>query len=312
MSCKKFCSLPVAVLAFVVLAFSLAPSGAGESSSETIRIGMVQSFFHDVPKSLVEWLPLPFSKLMKDHTGLDGKLMIGGDYYHVAKQLSENKVQLGVFHGFEFAWAQSKFPEIEPLMIAIYKHRGLHANLVVLKDSPAKSIADLKGKDIAMPLNSKGHCRLFLDRSCESCGQSDPKTFFKQITRPHSVFAALDDLVDEKISAAVVDSEFLESYKDLKPGNFEWIKVLAKSESFPSGVLAVRKKGMDEATLARVRDGMTRANQTVTGRDLMLMFKISSFEAPPSHYPQTIANILKVYPAPEPGEVKRASNKSTE
>lgn len=308
MPTKKFSFLLVSAWAITCLGWALARSRASDAAVAPIQIGMVRTFFHDVPQSLVDWLPLPFSKLMKDHTGLDGKLVIGGDYYHVGKLLDEKKVQLGVFHGFEFAWAQSRFPELEPLMIAIYKHRGLRANLVVLKDNPAKGFNDLKGKNVALPMNSKGHCRLFLERSCQSCGQTDPKAFFHQLARPASVFAALDDLVDEKIHAAVVDGEFLESYKDLKPGNFEWLKVVATSEVFPSGVLACRKGGLDEATAARVRDGMIRAKESVTGRDLMLMFKISAFERPPSHYPQTLSDIIKTYPAPEPVAVKKMGN----
>ena len=295
---KRMSVLALAAWTVVLLTWALAPVRAVEPG-QPIKIGMVQSFFLDVSKPIIDWLPTPFAQLMKDHTGLEGKLVIGGDYHHVAKMLVEKKVDLGVFHGFEFAWAQSKFPELRPVMIAIYKHHGLRANLVVRDDCPAKSLQELKGKDLALPLNSKGHCRLFLDRSCETCGGGSPKAFFHDVTRSANVRAALDDVVSGTVHAAIVDGEFLESYADLKPGCYARLKVLIKSELFPSGVLACRQGTLDEATLARFRDGMTQAHKFIVGRDLMLMFKIGAFEPPPSNYGQMLTDILRVYPAPE-------------
>ncbi len=274
-----------------------------EVPAEPVKIGMVETFFQDVPKSTLDWLPFPFNLLMKEQTGLEGKLLIGGDYHHVAKLLNDKTIDLGVFHGFEFAWAQSRFPNLRPLMIAIYKQHGLRANLVVLKDHPAKSFDDLKGKDLALPMNSKGHCRVFLDRSCRTCAQAEPKDFFKQITRPDNVLVGLDDVVDGKVQAAVVDSESLEIYQNLKPGYGCMLKVAVRSVLFPSAVLAYRPGTVAAPVLEQIREGMTKANESVRSRDLMLMFKIGAFEPPPDNYSQLLADIMKVYPAPEPAAV---------
>lgn len=299
----KRVSVPaLAVGTVVLLSWALSPVRAVEPN-KPIKVGMVQTFFLDVSKPIIDWLPTPFSQLMKEHTGLEGKLVIGGDYHHVGKMLADKKVDLGVFHGFEYAWAQGKFPELQPVMVAIYKHRGLRANIVVRDDCPAKTLQELKGKEMALPLNSKGHCRLYLDTCCAGCGGECPKAFFKDVTRPANVRAALDDVVGGTVQAAVVDGEFLESYAELKPGCFNRLKVLSKSELFPSGVLACRKGALDEATLDRFREGLTQAHKSIRGRDLMLMFKIGAFEPPPSNYSQMLTDIVRVYPAPEAAAV---------
>lgn len=272
-----------------------------------VRIGMVRSFFRDAPSSLVDWLPKPFSKLMKDHAGVEGTLEIGGDYSRLASLLDAKKLHLAAFHGFEFAWAKEKVPELEPVVVTVQKHGELRAYVAVLKNSSVASLADLKDKTLAVPMGSKGHCHLFLERSCKSLNAPNPKSFFGSLTRPKSVFAALDELVDEKVDAVLVDSELLQSYKDLKPGSHSWLKVIAKSEAFPSSVLACRKGGLDAATVAKIRAGMTKAHKTVSGRDLMSMFQIAGFAPPPPDFHETLASILQAYPPPEPAVAARAA-----
>src|SRR5205823_2850017 len=108
------------------------PMPAGEiKSPETVRIGMVSTLFNDIPPALVEFVGGPFKTLMKEFTGLDGHLKVGGDAYEVGKKLTDKTLDLAVFHGFEYGWARQKFPDLRPLTIAVSKHRQVHAFLVV-------------------------------------------------------------------------------------------------------------------------------------------------------------------------------------
>jgi hypothetical protein len=42
---------------------------------------------------------------------VSGELVPCGDADNLGRQLMDDKVQLGVFHGIEFAWARQKYPE---------------------------------------------------------------------------------------------------------------------------------------------------------------------------------------------------------
>ena len=53
---------------------------------EPVRIGMVSSLFNDIPPGLVDFAGVPFRALMKEFTGLDGQLKVGGDAYAVAQE----------------------------------------------------------------------------------------------------------------------------------------------------------------------------------------------------------------------------------
>lgn len=261
----------------------------------TVRIGLVRTLFRDVPEPMVRLMMQPFNALMKEQTGLSGDLIPCNDPCQLGKLLHEGKMELGVFHGFEFGWAQQKYPDLRPLCIAINRHRNLTANVVVRNDSAATAISDLKGKVIALPRYLPGQCRLYLNRLCREAG-SEPRQFFAKITTPGNVEEALDDVLRGKLQAAVVDGVSLECYAQVKSACSARLKVLKQSDVFPAAVVAHREGAVDASTLQRFRQGMVSASQTQRGRDLMSMWKITGFENVPADYNTTLANIMRVYP----------------
>src|SRR5581483_3695979 len=89
------------------------------ASTNVVRIGMIDSLFRDIPESTVLAMMQPFQVLMETQTGVSGRLVPSGGAHALGLDLAEDRVQLGVFHGIEFAWARQKFPDLRPLMIAI-------------------------------------------------------------------------------------------------------------------------------------------------------------------------------------------------
>ncbi|HKB40394.1 MAG TPA: PhnD/SsuA/transferrin family substrate-binding protein [Gemmataceae bacterium] len=288
--------------ALVAAAILLLPAGrAEEGDIRSIRIGLVRTLFRDTPPSLVQVLSQPLKALMQSQTGMTGELSIAGDAFALSKKLKENKVQLGVFHGFEFAWARQKNPGLRPLVVVVSHHRQLHAHLIVRKDSSASGCGGLKGKVLAIPQGSREHCHLYLERRCPG-GGVDPKSFFSEITRPASTEDALDDVIDGTVQAAIVDRFALDQYQQDKPNRCNRLRVLHQSEMFPTGVVAYQAGALDEGTLRRFHDGMIGANKSERGKELLKMCRITSFEEVPADYEQMLEDIAKAYPPPPRGE----------
>jgi ABC-type phosphate/phosphonate transport system substrate-binding protein len=295
----------------IALAIGLAGIGLGGVSGaergsglSTVRIGLLGSFFRDMPPALVKASTGPFRTLMEASTGLRGDLVVGGDAFSVAGQLRAGKLHLGVFHGFEFAWAKAKNRDLRPLMIAVNQQRHLSVRVLVAKTSSAKSLADLKGKAVALPSHSKEHCLLFLDRSCEDLGKT-PKSFFSKLTMPDCAEDALDDVVDGKVEGAVVDGVALDCYKRRKPGRFAKLKEVEKSAVFPATVVAYYAGKIDTATLQKFKSGMTNAHKSAFGRQLMALWKMTGFEAIPEDYEETLKAIAKTYPPPKQFKISK-------
>src|SRR5581483_4119811 len=102
----------------VLLALGSGAAAAERSrQTEVLRIGLIGTLFRDVPETAVMAMMQPFATLMESQTGLTGQLIPAGDADDLGQQLANDKVQLGVFHGVEFAWARQKYPDLKPLVI---------------------------------------------------------------------------------------------------------------------------------------------------------------------------------------------------
>jgi ABC-type phosphate/phosphonate transport system substrate-binding protein len=296
---KRIGIAAVAVL-MMVSGVALAPraTGAGEDGS-LIRIGLIRSLFRDTSEPLMQVIMRPFKALMESQTGMSGQLVPAGEANNLAQRLKSGDCQLGIFHGFEFAWARLTLPELKPLLIAVpqQKHR-LHANLVVRAERAPKSVADLKGQVVALPYMSREHCRLFMDRRCVPAGNS-PSQFFSRVAIPRNATDAIDDVIAGSAAAAVIDDGDLESYRSQYPECFAKVKVLLQSEAFPCAVIAYYPGKLSQEMLDRFREGMLSAKEGRQGRQMMQLCRISSFEDLPDDFNKMLADIAKAYPPPK-------------
>jgi ABC-type phosphate/phosphonate transport system substrate-binding protein len=290
----------LAGLLVITLASGLAvlmPGRGAADAPDPVRIGLVQSMFRDVPAPLAELLTQPFRSLMHAQTGMNGRLVAVRDYKDMGRQLHDDKLELGVFHGIEFGWAHEKYRDLRPLCIAVNRRRDLYAYVVTGEDSAARHFADLKGQTLCLPRRTPEHCQLFLERACAAAG-GPPARFFGKTITPANVEAGLDDVLRGKAQAAVVDGVSLECYRQVKPGCYARLKMLEKSPCFPATVVAYHEGALDEDTLTRFKTGMITANQNERGRELLSLWKLTAFEAMPADYEQNLAAILKAYPPP--------------
>jgi ABC-type phosphate/phosphonate transport system substrate-binding protein len=272
---------------------------ANPTPGSTVQIGLVRSLFREAPPSMIGLLSRPLKALMESQTGLTGELVLVDDCYNLGARLKDGKMQIGVFHGFEFAWARQKNPGLKPLVIAVNQHRLLHAHLVVRKDSSANSCGDLKGKVVALPRMSREHCHLYLERRCPG-GGADPAAFFSRITHPACADDALGDVVDGLAHAAIVGRAALDEYQQSRPGRANQLRVLHQSEPFPAAVVAYQAGALDDSTLRRFHDGMIGAHKTERGQRLLKMCRITRFEDVPADYNRLLGDIARVYPPPLP------------
>src|SRR4051812_146122 len=134
--------LVVAAAAGLALA-APGPAPAGGEARGTVRVGVIATLFRDTPEPMMQALMRPFKSRLETQTGVTGQIVAGGDAHQLGQALKDDHVQLGVFHGFEFAWARSKLPELRPLLIAVNQRRCLQAYLVVAADGRVSAPADL-------------------------------------------------------------------------------------------------------------------------------------------------------------------------
>jgi ABC-type phosphate/phosphonate transport system substrate-binding protein len=290
-----------AALAVAAVALAWLP-GPREARSEAVgrtvvRVGLINTLFRGVPESMIDVVARPFQKLLESQTGVNGQLVIGGDSDSLRRKLLEDEVQIGVFHGIEFAWARLKAPALKPLLIAVNRQPFLRAHLVVRRDSLAAGPGDLKGTTLALPNCSREHCRLFLERRCVPSGCT-PGEFFTAVTTPSDTDDALDQVVEKQAQAAVVDAVDLAAYQRRKPGRASCLRTLQESESFPCAVVVYKPGVLDEGLVRQFCAGMLAAKSNPQGQELLKLCKITGFEPVPADYERLLADIVRAYPPP--------------
>jgi ABC-type phosphate/phosphonate transport system substrate-binding protein len=288
------------MLALGCAALLLGPQARSEEwdqSASPVRIGLVGSLFKDVPDALIAVMSKPFNQLMVAQTGLSGELVKTGDPLELGRLLADDKVQLGIFHGIDFAWARQQCPKLKPLMLAVNEQSRLRAFVIVRRDCPAKGLGDLKGQTLTLPRNGRPHCALFLERRCHDLGQPSDKLLGKIALSPCNE-DALDEVVDGTAQATVMDSVSWACFKQRKPGRAAKLKIVQKSEVFPAAVVAYYPGSLDKKSLRRFREGMLSAHESTLGKSLLTMWKLTGFEEVPEDYEQLLSDIVKVYPPP--------------
>ena len=293
----SYCVRLAGVFAMAGLLASLAVAEKKIPERPLVRIGLMNSLFRDAPESFRQAMLEPFRTLMESQTGIKGELETAPSAHELGLKLNDNKIQLAVFNGVEFGWAQQEFLRLKPLMIAVNKHRELFAHIVILNDSKLKDFSELQNQTVALPRQSRHHCHLFFEH-CQQEARRQRQNFKIQVATPAGTEAALDDLIRGKVQACVADGVALESYKHEKPGNYEKLKILKKSDPFPSAVVAYLPGVLAEETLARFRTGMMRAHETSVGRQLLAMSRLTGFEKVPADYQKMVNEIVKLYPVP--------------
>jgi ABC-type phosphate/phosphonate transport system substrate-binding protein len=287
--------LGLAAALAVAGALLLSGHEAGAAGAGNVRIGLVKTLFRSIPSSMMNVISRPLKVLMESQTGMGGELEIAGDAFALGDKLREKQVELGVFHGVEFAWARARNPDLKPLVIVVCNHRELHAHLVVHKKCDASCCRDLKGKVLTMPHMSREHCHLYLQRRCPGDGV-DPRKFFSDICVCPQAEGALDDVIEGAAHAALVDRAALDDYQRRKPARSSRLRVLHQSETFPAAVIAYQSGSMDEGTLQRFRDGLLSAHRTPRGKELLRMCRITRFEDVPAGYDELLQEIARAYP----------------
>ncbi|HZZ77657.1 MAG TPA: PhnD/SsuA/transferrin family substrate-binding protein [Gemmataceae bacterium] len=292
-------------IALLGIALGFAPGAFAQQVKDApLRVGMAKTFFNDVPEVLIGIATEPFPKLMKQTTGLEGVLTTSDGAFEVARKLNANELQIGVFHGHELAWAQKKYPNLTPLMIVTNKLHDVRVYIIVPAKSSVKSMADLRGKNFDLPLGSKEHTVVYVNKHGCNNNLSKIDAYFGKVTRAKNPNVALDSLCSCDCGALAVDSIALDYYKSINGPRFDRnLRVLQESDPFPQPVLAYIPGKVSGATIEQFRKGLLTAHELPTGREMMDMWKIDRFNDVPATYGKSLADVLKRFPLPEPTKV---------
>ncbi|HEV3083844.1 MAG TPA: PhnD/SsuA/transferrin family substrate-binding protein [Gemmataceae bacterium] len=284
------------ICALTILVVPALAGHARQAKIDLLRIGSSGSLTSEKKEESAQETLKAF---IQEETGLSNEIVRLKDWRELSDKMVKGELHLGVYQGYEFAWAQEKQPQLKPLALAVNVYRYPVAYVVTQRESAAKDIAGLQGQSISIPAGVQRFLRLFVERESQKTGKK-LEEFFSKITAPENVEDALDDVVDGVVQASVVDRAALEAYKRRKPGRFKKLKEVAHSQPFPPPLVAYYGDALDEVTRERFRQGLLNASQKDKGQTMLTLFRLTGFEGVPEDFDKVLTETRKNYPPTSP------------
>jgi ABC-type phosphate/phosphonate transport system substrate-binding protein len=264
---------------------------AAAAAGRSWRIGVVATLSPGTPAALLSLAMRPLRSYMDEQAGAAGEVVRGGDAFDLARSLRDGGVDVAIFHGHEFAWARAKHPTLEPVVVCVNLVRSVRAYLVAATTFGGY----LQGQTIALPRDSREHCRLYFERRCAPPG-TDANAFYRRVSRPAEAADALDEVATNKAQVALVDAVGWDRYQRSSPARAARLKVIYHSEEFPPGVLAYDPARFAAADALRLRDALVRAKDHPKGRASLQALRLAAFEPPGEGLAASLEAIAKAYP----------------
>src|SRR5262245_7899211 len=259
------------------------------------KVGIPKTAFRNVPAELQGAATQPFKDLMKGQMGLDSEIIRPADAAAVARALDDGKLAIGMLRGHEFGWAKDKCSDLVPLVCAIEKPKEIRAYLLVRHDRKATGLGDLKGGKLAMTDTLKDHARMFLaKRKADEMRGGD----FAETVKTATVHDAIHKVIDGGADVTAADQAAWVHFQKLYPGASGNVRVLSESDAFPPTVLVIKKGGLDDAMVQKMRDGFLTAHQSAKSARLLTFMRVERFAEVPAGFEEAAAECKKEYPAP--------------
>jgi len=276
-----------------------APASAQQSKDFFLRVSATGTMTGKVEDPKEKTGQDLLHRFIKEETGLNNEITGREKWENLVDKLAKGQSHLGVFQGYEFAWAREKHPQLKPLALGINVYTYPVACVLVKRSNTATDFAGLKGQTLANPVMGQGYLKLFIERQPQLGGKNQD-AFFSKVIPTENIEDALDDVVDGKIGAIVVDQAASDAFKRRKPGRFKQLKEIARSQPFPPTTVAYLGTTLDPGTLQRFRTCLLNAASKEKGEMLLTLGQLTGFVAVPADFEQIIAQTRKAYPYEAP------------
>lgn len=290
------CSVLFGLAAVACALFPGRGAASENKQGGVLKIGLVQSLFRGTVGEKALAQAKPMGDIMAAQSGVRLEFCAVCDHEELARRLQQGEIHLAVMHGIELAWAQKHCKELQPLVLAMNQSYKLKSYILVRQGDPAQSLADLKGRKLAVPAKSLYHNSLYLQKALEEAGQN-PAGFFEEKTVT-SVHAGVEAVIDGQADVAVIDGVAWENYVENKPARAKRLRVLSESSTFPTAALVYKPGNIPENLEKQLRETLVTLHTRPLGRQMLLLWRLSQFRAVPEEYPGLLVEVVKHYPLP--------------
>ena len=192
----------------------------------------------------------PLGDYLKKETGLEVQFTPVTDYAAVVEGLANNKIDMAWLGGFTFVQAKLRTNGAVVPIVQRAEDEKFTSKFIVPIDSPAKTLADLKGKNFAFgsPSSTSGHLmpRYFLRRD-----GIDPDKDFKAVAFSGAHDATVAFVASGRADGGVLNASVWDKLIEAANPNAAKVRVLATTAPYYDYNWTVRP-GLDAALTAKL------------------------------------------------------------
>jgi phosphonate transport system substrate-binding protein len=220
--------------------------------------------------------------------------LLGSDYREINDMLGLGQLDVGIV--CSGAYEDPRLCKVcGPLLIPQLIGSGsTYQSYIVVRDQqPARRLEDLRGASFEFTdsLSLTGYIYP-VSRLCE-LGQT-PGTFFSKVAFSHSHDRSLAMVLDGSVVAAAVDSSVFKVWRDRHPEEAHKLRILDRSEPFPSPPIVV-----ENALPATEKEALRRAfldlADTEEGKAILLKIGWTGFQAPDAQWQLRMDHLMRLF-----------------
>lgn len=258
----------------IVAAALLASSVATMAQTTVLRVSAIPD---EAPTELQRKFK-PLGDYLKKETGLDVQFTPVTDYAAVVEGLASNKIDLAWLGGFTFVQAKIRTSGGAVPIVQRAEDEKFTSKFIVPTDSPAKTLADLKGKNFAFgsPSSTSGHLmpRFFLLQA-----GINPETDFKAVAFSGAHDATVAFVAAGRAEAGVLNASVMDKLIETANPNAAKVRVLVTTPPYYDYNWTVRP-GLEPALTKKLTDAFLKLDPAVPEhKEIMGLQRASKFIA---------------------------------
>ncbi len=225
----------------------------------------------------------PLGDYLKKETGLEVQFTPVTDYAAVVEGLASHKIDLAWLGGFTFVQAKIRTSGGAVPIVQRAEDEKFTSKFIVPIDSPAKTLADLKGKNFAFgsPSSTSGHLmpRFFLMKA-----GVNPETDFKAVAFSGAHDATVAFVASGRAEAGVLNASVMDKLVETANPNAAKVRVLMTTPPYYDYNWTVRP-GLEPGLTKKLSDAFLKLDPNVPEhKEIMGLQRASKF------IPTTAAN----------------------
>ena len=257
------------------LAATVLALAAGAALAQATTVLRVSAIPDEAPTELQRKFK-PLGDYLQRETGLEVQFTPVTDYAAVVEGLASQKIDLAWLGGFTFVQAKIRTNGAATPIVQRAADEKFTSKFIVPIDSPAKSLADLKGKNFAFgsPSSTSGHLmpRFYLAKA-----GIQPDTDFKAVAFSGAHDATVAFVASGRAEGGVLNASVWDKLVEAKNPNAAKVRVLTTTPPYYDYNWTVRP-GLDAALTKKLTDAFLKLDPSQPAmKEIMDLQRASRF-----------------------------------